>query len=125
MSKEFEIKLKIIGDCQEDSELLDTYSRRLKEELLELDVDSVEQISKTDAPKGSKGVGLASLGEMVLSMAPIEYGVSSVMGAVQSFVGRNQCNVRVDIGSNSIEIQGTSDEEQRKLVDAFINSVSQ
>ena len=48
-----------------------------------------------------------------------------VVNAVQSFAGRNQCNVRVDIGSNSIEIQGTSDEEQRKLVDAFINSVSQ
>jgi len=125
MSKDIKIKLKIFGDCQEDSEILDTYSRRLKEELLELDVDSVEHSSTTDAPKGSKGIGLASLGEMVLSMAPIEYGVSSVVNAVQSFAGRNQCNVRVDIGSNSIEIQGTSDEEQRKLVDAFINSVSQ
>lgn len=125
MSKDIEIKLKIFGDCQEDLELLDTYSRRLKEELFELDVDSVEHSSITDAPKGSKGIGLASVGEMVLSMTPVDYAVSSVVSAVQSFVGRNQCNVRVDIGSNSIEIQGTSDEEQRKLVDAFIKSVSE
>ena len=125
MGKNLEIKLKIVGDCEEDSEILDTYSRRLKDELLELDVDSVEHVVDGDAPKGSKGVGLASVGEMVLSMAPIEYTVSSVMGAVQSFVGRNQCNIRVDIGSNSIEIQGTSNEGQGKLIDAFIKSVSE
>jgi hypothetical protein len=124
MSEDIKITLKIIGECQEDSELMDTYSRRLREELLELDVDSVEPSSITDAPKGSKGLGLASVGEMVLSMAPLDYAVSSVVGAVRSFAGRNQCNVRVDIGSSSIEIQGTSDDDQRKLVDAFINSVS-
>ena len=68
MGKNLEIKLKIVGDCEEDSEILDTYSRRLKDELLELDVDSVEHVVDSDAPKGSKGVGLASVGEMVLSM---------------------------------------------------------
>ena len=124
MSEDIKITLKIIGECQEDSELMDNYSRRLREELLELDVDSVEPSSITAAPKGSKGLGLESVGEMILSMAPLEYTVSSVVGAVKSFAGRNQCNVRVDIGSSSIEVQGTSDDEQRKLVDAFINSVS-
>lgn len=125
MSENIEIKVKITGDICEDPELLDAYSRRLREELMELDVDSVEYADQEDAPKGSKGVG-AAVGDMIFSLAPLDYAVSSVVGAVQSFVSRGQqCNVTLDIGGNSITIQDTTPEQQQKLIDAWIKSVSE
>lgn len=125
MSKNIEIKVKILGDYQDDPELLDIHTRRLRDELLELDVDSVESIGQTEAPKGSKGVGLAAVGEMILALSPLEYGISSIVGAVKSFSSRNQCNIRVDIGGNSLEMLGTSPEDQKRLIDAFIKNVSE
>ena len=124
MSDNIEIRVKIKGDIREDPELLDTYSRRLREEVLELDVDSFDYESQADAPKGSKGVGSA-VGDMILSLAPLDYALSGVMGAVQSFVTRNdQCSITLEIGGNMISIDGTLPEEQQKLVDAWIQSVS-
>ncbi len=124
MSDNLEIRVKIEGEIREDPELLDTYSRRLREEILELDVDSFEYESQADAPKGSKGIGTA-VGDMLLSLGPLDYALSGVMGAVQSFATRNdQCSITLEIGGNMISIDGTSSEEQKKLVDAWIKSVS-
>ena len=124
MSDNIEIRVKIKGDVCEDPELLDTYSRRLRAEVLELDVDSFDYESQADAPKGSKGVGSA-VGDMILSLAPLDYALSGVMGAVESFVTRNdQCSITLEIGGNMISIDGTSPEEQQKLVDAWIKSIS-
>lgn len=67
MRKKLEVKVKINGDIRQDPELLDTYSRRLRDEILELDVDSVDYVSQPDAPKGSKGIGSA-VGDMILTL---------------------------------------------------------
>jgi len=126
MGDKVEIKVKIGGEICEDPELLDRYSRRLREEMLELDVDSVDYVSEGEAPKGSKGAGAAAVGDMILSLAPLDYAFSSVMGAVQNFVSRNdQCSITVEIGENRLTIDGTTPEEQQKLVDAWIKSVSE
>lgn len=104
---------------------MDTYSRRLREEILELDVDSVDYASQADAPEGSKGVGEA-VGDMIFSLGPLDYALSSVAGAVQSFVGRNkQCSITLDIAGNSITVDDTTPEQQQKLIDAWIKSVSE
>lgn len=125
MRENIKVKIKINEDARHDPELLDTYSRRLREEILELDVDSVEYASQADAPKGSKGIGTA-VGDMILSLAPLDYALSGVMGAVQSFATRNdQCGITVEIGDNRIIIDGSSPEEQQKLVDTWIKRVSE
>ena len=125
MGKNLEVKVKINVDIRQDPELLDTYSRRLRKEMLELDVDSVDYVNQADAPKGSKGIGSA-VGDMILTLAPLDYALSGVMGAVQSFVERNdQCNITVEINGNLLQIDGTSPEHQQALVDAYIKSISE
>ena len=126
MRENLEGKVKIEGDVRQDPELLDTYSRRLRDEILELDVDSFDYISQDDAPKGSKGVSASAIGDMIFSLAPLEYALSGVMGAVQSFTNRNKhCSISVEIGDKRLTIDGSLPEEQKKLVDAWIKSVSE
>jgi len=125
MSEKLEVRVKITGEVCEDPELLETYSRRLREELLELDIESVEYASQVEAPEGSKGVGSA-VGDMIFSLGPLDYALSSVVGAVQSFVSRGQqCSITLDIAGNSINITDTTPEQQQKLIDAWIKSVSE
>jgi hypothetical protein len=49
---------------------LDEFARRLRSELEELNVDSVEQVSAAGAPAGTKAVDLAAVGQMAITLAP-------------------------------------------------------
>ena len=126
MSENLEVKVLIRGDICQDPELLDTYSRRLREDILDLDVDSVDYVGQDDAPAGSKGAGASAVGDMILSLAPLNNVIMSVIGAVQSFVNRNhQCNITMEIGDNKLIISEMSPKEQQKLVDAWIKQISE
>ncbi len=126
MNDNLEVKVHIRGDICQDPELLETYSRRLREDILDLDVASVDYIGQDDAPVGSKGVGASAVGDMILSLAPLNNVIISVIGAVQSFVNRNhQCNITMEIGDNKLIISDMSPKEQKKLVDAWIKKISE
>jgi hypothetical protein len=126
MSENLEVKVQIRGDICQDPELLETYSRRLREDILNLDVDSVDYVGQDDAPAGSKGVGASAVGDMILSLTPLNNVIMSVIGAVQSFVNRNhQCNITMEIGDNKLIISDMSPKEQQKLVDAWIKQISE
>ena len=126
MSENLEVKVQIRGNICQDPELLDTYSRRLREDILDLDVDSVDYVGQDDAPEGSKGAGASAVGDMILSLAPLNNVIMSVIGAVQSFVNRShECNITMEIGDNKLIISDMSPKEQQKLVDAWIKQISE
>jgi len=126
MSENLDVTIKVRGEVCQDPELLDTYTRRLREEVLELDIESVDYITQGDAPERSKGVGASAVGDMILSLAPLNNVIMSVIGAVQSFVNRNhQCNITMEIGDNKLIISDMSPKEQQKLVDAWIKQISE
>lgn len=126
MNENFEVKVHIRGDICQDLELLETYTRRLREDIFDLDVDSVDYVGQDDAPEGSKGAGVSAVGEMILSLAPLNNILISVIGAAQSFVNRNhQCSITMEIGDNKLIISDMSPKEQQKLVDVWINKISE
>jgi hypothetical protein len=99
-------------------------TRNLREELLELDVDDVDAVAAGPPPPGSRALDSETLGALLVTVQQSIPVASALIDTVKDWVGRNSstgCTVRVTVGDKSIEITGTSTENQDKLVQQFVS----
>jgi hypothetical protein len=93
---------------------------QLRSELLELDVDDVQQPSLGPAPEGAKGVDAALIGTLVVTAG--REAVSAVVRAVAGWLSRGGGrSVKLQLGDDILELSDASKEEQRRVVDAFLD----
>lgn len=105
-----------------DDEQLEVLALLLRQELLMLDVRSVEPAGEGEAPEGSRG-GLAALaGVLSVSMAPGLQALGAVVGVIRDWLRRSASGrtVKLSIEGDVIELTGASDDVQKQLVDAFV-----
>ena len=111
-----------IGDvASEDVEQIDAETRRLRREMAEFEVDSVELPSAGEVPAGAKAGELAALGSLLVTLAPAV--VPKILEFLQSWAlkgaGRT-VKVRVTSGDRSVDVElsaGTgSDRELKELL---------
>ena len=96
-------------------------ARRLRAELLELDVENVELAGTGEAPAGAKGIGLLAIGGLVVRFGLQTEILRTVVTGVQSWLGRQRLHsVKLVLDGDSIEVTGASSAEQAHLIDAFI-----
>jgi hypothetical protein len=103
-----------------DMEEIDTLSRRLRQELLELDVGQVVIPSVGRAPDGAKGSGACIVGAlqvMVSDPALLRALVETVMA--WAGMSRNRA-ARLEIDGDVLDVSGISAHDQAKLIDLFI-----
>jgi hypothetical protein len=104
-----------------DAEELADLTRRLREQLLELDVDAVEPATGGEAPAGSKGVELLAIGGLVIQFAMKSEVLKSVVDATTAWLGRQQGrSVKLTLDGDTLEVTGVSSDEQRRLVDLWV-----
>jgi hypothetical protein len=102
------------ADQEEQAEL----AQRLRENLLELDVDTVEQVRSGAAPAGAKGDPM-TLATLAVTLAPIA--LTELMKALQSWLSRHErASVSVESGAEKIVVTGSPSKEQQQLIEAFI-----
>lgn len=65
-----QLTLLIDAGADADAEELDRLTRRLRDEILELQVESVEPVRGAPAPEGTKGVDPMILGALVVAVGP-------------------------------------------------------
>lgn len=95
-------------------------ARKLRRELLELDVDSVEPTRSDDPPPGSRGVEVAALGSLIVTIAQTPL-LASVVDAVQSWLARSRRgSIKLELGGDVLELTGISSDEQRRLTDEWL-----
>ena len=109
-----------IGEAQDTgAEELDDATVRLREELLELDVEAVERPAAGPAPPGSRGLEIAALGTLLVTLA--HEALPVVLATVARWVSRHgERSVTIELDGDRIEVSGASAEDQRRLVDAFL-----
>ena len=119
------VALSVEGD---DPVELDELTRQLREEVNELDVDSVEQVSAGPAPGGTKAVDMAVLGQLAVTLAPTL--VPSLFDLLKSWVERKPSTpvkITVKSGRKSTQIEydpaSTSPREVEELVKALSQSM--
>lgn len=102
-----------------DSEDRAELARRLRQQLIEADVDSVEFTRPGTLPPGAKG-DPASLFSLAVSVAPAA--VTAMFGMLQVFLSRHdRASVTVESGGEKLTLTGTLSSEQKQMVEAFLN----
>lgn len=98
---------------------LEVLTRQLREQLKELDVESVAAISAGPAPDDSKALDLIVIGGLLVKLGPAA--VSAVVGVVQAWVGRDAGrSVTMRRGDREITVTKATEDQQARLVEAFL-----
>ena len=79
-----------INSNDADIEFLADRLQRLREELLETDVEDVRQVRRGDLPKGAKSLESIDWGALLVTIAVVGGGVSAFLSLVGSWTQRNQ-----------------------------------
>jgi hypothetical protein len=104
-----------------DAEELAELSGRLRDALLELDVEAVEPASGDAAPEGAKGVELLAIGGLVIRFVMSPTMLKSMVDVAAGWLSRQQArSVKLTLDGDTLEVTGTSSEEQQRLVDLWV-----
>lgn len=115
------ITVTLEGAPDSDQAELEAVTLQLRTALLELEVDRVELIRSWDAPHGAKPGEVIALGALAVTLSPIA--LRGVLRLLEVWiVGRPVRKVRVVVGDDSIELEQASPLDQRRLVDAFVET---
>jgi len=92
-------------------------ARRLRAELLDLDVDAVEPVSGGVVPDGAKG--LPSLAG-TLAVRWGTAGLAAVLVKIRDWVTRNARSVEVTIDGDTVKVTGATAQQQEQLLNAWL-----
>jgi hypothetical protein len=111
-----------VQDPEVDEAGLEVLALLLRQELLMLDVRSVEPYGEGAAPEGTRGGLAAVAGVLSVSLAPSLQAIGGVVTVIREWLRRagSGRTVKVTIDGDVIELSGASDEMQQQLVDAFV-----
>ncbi|HTQ88731.1 MAG TPA: hypothetical protein VMK84_04485 [Streptosporangiaceae bacterium] len=112
--------IQVRGGPGADPEEVAEATLQLRRELLDLDVGTVEAPRAGEAPPGTRGVEVAALGGLMVSMAKPEF-LGAVVAAVRSWLSRSQSrSIKLALGDDVLELTGVSSDEQRRLADEWL-----
>lgn len=101
-------------------EELDQQVRWLREELLELEVEAVDRVSGDTAPHGAKAPAADLASTLVIAFSNSAV-LAALVGVLRTWVSRGSGRkVKLQIGADSIEIEGLSAADQDKLIEQWI-----
>jgi hypothetical protein len=101
----------------DDAGELAELTRWLREELLDLDVASVEPLPAGVVPAGAKGVA-AVAGWLGVQLGP--EALRAVLVKIADWAARNDRGVEVTFGGDSIKLTRATREQQEKIVDDWL-----
>ncbi len=104
-----------------DDERLDELTSRLARELRELDVVSVRALRVGPAPEGTRAAEAVELGALVVALVTSPALVTAVVDTARAWVSSSPArSVRLELAGDTIELTKASEDEQRRLVEAWI-----
>jgi len=119
------LSLQIEPGADLDAEELERLAVGLREELLGLDVGSVQFVSAGPAPEGARAVEALALGAMVITAVRSGAAVLSVVTAVRSWLNRNKKNrVRLTLNGHELELDGLSGSDQQRIVTEWLTAAA-
>ncbi len=115
-----ELKIELAVDDADAAEL-DRLTGNLRRELLQLDVDDVARLREGPPPEGARAVELVALASLLVSVGKIAGALSSVVKAVQGWVGhRTDRKIRLEIDGDVLELSGATADQQQQLIDNWL-----
>jgi hypothetical protein len=104
-------------DC--DGEEVDTATRQLRREFLDLDVAVVDLPGVGELPPGTRAAAPAALGALAVTVT--QSLLTSVLAVVRSWLASSQQrSIKLELGGDVLELTGLSSDEQRRLTDEWL-----
>jgi len=112
-------------DPGSDPETRDVLMLDLREELVQLDVESVSTVPTGPAPPGSKGLDMAAAAALLVQVQGSITALSVLVSAVRTWLQRGKdpsASVKLTIGEQTLELSHATSEQQERLVQEFLRS---
>ncbi len=115
-----EVQLEVDPDV--DAHELDELTRRLRRELLELDV-KVERAPGAPPPPGARAAEATGLGALLVTLATTPEMLRAVINTVRGWLSRDRGRkVKLKLGDSELELSSVSSEQQERLISDWIAS---
>ncbi|MCP4269281.1 MAG: hypothetical protein GY777_27550 [Candidatus Brocadiaceae bacterium] len=116
-----ELTLKLDAGFGMDKEELESATIRLRNELLDLDVEKVELLKAGDVPEGAKGDPV-SWGTLLLTLAASGGVITTLINSAQAWLTRNdRKSITLEINGDKLDIKGVSTDEQTRLINEWLS----
>jgi hypothetical protein len=117
-----EVLVVLAPDPEADAEAGDRLTRRLRTELMDLDVESVVAAPAAAAPERAKGADPVTLGALVVALSASGGVFVALIDTLRDWLGRQtgRHRISVTIDGDTIELDRASGAQQRQLVEAFL-----
>lgn len=96
----------------------------LRHELLELEVDDVSHVRGGPAPDGTRGLDVATVGQLLVSAKLTGEMLRAVVTTVRGWLARGPGGgqaVTLTIGDRTLQLQSATAEQQERLVQEFLS----
>jgi hypothetical protein len=110
--------LQVLPGQDSDVEELADLGDRLRAELLEYDVSSVEPLPAEEVPPGAKGIGQLA-GWLVAQFGTLD-GLQAVINGVRAWAARTHRTVEITMDGETLKIGAATAQQQQDLVDAWL-----
>lgn len=114
-----EIVLAIEPESSVDNERLEMMTNRLRDELRELDINSIDHVSTGPPPKDSMAGDMIALGQLFINVMPII--LPSLIDLIRDWIGRNKdAGITIKINDDTMELKGSPTDKEIVVLKAFI-----
>ena len=104
-----------------DDDQTNELTLRLRRQLLELDLVSVELATAGPPPEGARAVGVLSIGTLLVTLAQAPELLRAVLDLVQSWLGGSGTRtVKLALDGDVLEVSGLSSKDQRELIAGWL-----
>ena len=104
-----------------DAQEVDELAQRLRLELLQADVLSVEPVVAGEAPPGTRAADVAALGALLVTLTHSPDVLKAVVGAIQGWLHSQPVRtVELQIAGDSLKLSGVSSADQARLINLFV-----
>lgn len=105
-----------------DAERLDGLAGRLRQELLELDVDDVRPLPGAEPPPGSRAFDVVEAGALLVSLGSSVTALRDIVTVVRGWLGRHETrpSIRLVMDDDVLEISEASPSQVAESFDLFV-----
>ncbi len=106
-----------------DAERLNTLTRFLRQELLQLDVEDVTTLRTGKPPPGARAFDVMTVGGLLVSLGHSAEGLRAVVSAIRQWLARGpgvRRTVRMELDGDVLELSEATETDQDRLIALFV-----
>lgn len=122
MADVMQVLLVVTPDPEVDPEAAERVTRRLRSEIVDLNVESVRPGPGAPIPDAAKGTDAVTVGAIIVALSASGGVFTALVETVRDWLERSSARHRVSltIDGDTIELERASNSERRELIDAYI-----